>query len=172
MMKGKVLLAFFVALVAVAVFNMHTVCAATEFMAPTRPVIVEEDEEEKVEIIQEEIVEEEQTNQVQTPANNEEVTTIVLSEKPAVEEIYYEEENTEEVVVQEEPVAEQMKEYKAEAIPEAKEEKVVEETTVEEPTVEEQKMVHTGDMDMAQVIMIALSSITGAILAVKQKATI
>ena len=170
MMKGKVLLAFFVALVAVAVFNMHTVCAATEFMAPTRPVIVEEDEEEEVEIIQEEIVEEEQTNQVQTPANNEEVTTIVLSEKPAVEEIYYEEEDTEEVVVQEEPVAEQMKEYKAEAIPEAKE-KVVEETTVEEPT-EEQKMVHTGDMDMAQVIMIALSSITGAILAVKQKATI
>ena len=37
-------------------------------------------------------------------------------------------------------------------------------------TTQEQKTVNTGDMDVAQVFMMAICSIAGAVLAVKQKA--
>ena len=47
------------------------------------------------------------------------------------------------------------------------------ETTAEATDVgdtKEEKPVHTGDMDLAQVLMIAICSVSGAYLAVKQKA--
>ena len=60
-----------------------------------------------------------------------------------------------------------MKEYKAETTQEVKE-ATAEITDVGD--TQEEKPVHTGDMDMAQVLMIAMCSISGAYLAVKQKA--
>ena len=168
MKKGKVLLAIAVLFAAVLVFNTHAVCAVTEFMQPNRPLLIEEEEDEKVvvEPTQEEPVVEEQTNEVQNPADDKQVTTIVLSERPAIPEYYEEEETVVEEPTQEE-VVEEMKEYKAETTQE------VEEATAEITDVgdtQEEKPVHTGDMDMAQVLMIAMCSISGAYLAVKQKA--
>lgn len=173
MKKGKVLLAIAVLFAAVLVFNTHAVCAVTEFMQPNRPLLIEEEEDEEVEEVvveptQEETVVEEQTNEVQNPVEEEQVTTIVLSERPAIPE-YYEEDKNEEVVEEpaQEEVVEEMKEYRAEATQEVKE-ATAEATDVGD--TKEEKPVHTGDMDLAQVLMIAICSVSGAYLAVKQKA--
>ena len=61
-----------------------------------------------------------------------------------------------------------MKEYKADAT--EKEEAAQVEVTSAPETTQEQNTVNTGDMDVTQVFMMAICSIAGAVLAVKQKA--
>lgn len=160
--KKKLLVFVAVILAVVFVFNNATVRAETEFLGGSRPLVLLEEEEE--------IVEEPATEEVQTPVT-EEVTTIVLSERPAItEEYYYEEPEVEEPVV-EEPVVEEMKEYKADTSEKEEAVEAVEtETTGAQEPVQEQKTVNTGDIDLAQVLMIAACSLAGAYLAVKQKA--
>ena len=75
------------------------------------------------------------------------------------------------VVVVEEPVVEEMKEYKADTTEKEEAVEAVEtETTGAQEPVQEPKTVNTGDIDLAQVLMIAACSLAGAYLAVKQKA--
>ena len=138
--KKKLLVFVAVILAVVFVFNNATVRAETEFLGGSRPLVLLEEEEEE-----EEIVEEPATEEVQTPVT-EEVTTIVLSERP-------------------------MKEYKADTSEKEEAVEAVEtETTGAQEPVQEQKTVNTGDIDLAQVLMIAACSLAGAYLAVKQKA--
>ena len=64
-----------------------------------------------------------------------------------------------------------MKEYKADATEKEEAVEAVEtETTGAQEPVQEPKTVNTGDIDLAQVLMIAACSLAGAYLAVKQKA--
>lgn len=163
--KKKLLVFVAVILAVVFIFNNATVRAETEFLGGSKPLVLLEEEEEE-----EEIVEEPATEEVQTPVT-EEVTTIVLSERPAItKEYYYEEPEVEEPVV-EEPVVEEMKEYKADATEKEEAVEAVEtETTGAQEPIQEPKTVNTGDIDLAQVLMIAACSLAGAYLAVKQKA--
>ena len=158
--KKKLLVFVAVILAVVFVFNNATVRAETEFLGGSKPLVLLEEEEEE-----EEIIEEPATEEVQTPVT-EEVTTIVLSERPAItKEYYYEEPEVEE------PVVEEMKEYKADATEKEEAVEAVEtETTGAQEPVQEPKTVNTGDIDLAQVLMIAACSLAGAYLAVKQKA--
>lgn len=167
MRKEKMLVFVAVLLAVVFVFNNHAVVRAeTEFLGGNRPInnalFLEEEEEEEEAQVEEPVVEE-----VQNPVT-EEVTTIVLSERPTIPDYYYYEEPVVEETQEEEPVVEEMKEYKADTT--AQEEAVEVEVTAAPEATEEQKPVHTGDMDMAQVLMIAVCSLAGAVLAVKQKA--